>query len=348
MPAPVVPFDTRFRPDSSIYYRYGAFEPLEIYNPDGTHTPAILDRDGKLMPDLRDSTTSPEWAVNPFPDRPHKSSRAPTESLLGTTFRAFQAVAQRGKGGIYVALDLSVSPPRLCILKEGRRNGEVSWDGRDGYWRVKHEEQVLSSLRRAGLKVPAVYSSFEEKNNYYLVTEFIYGETLQASLLKKQRRLPVSRALRHGIQVSMLLSRIHASGWAWRDCKPTNIILTKDGSLRALDFEGACPVNLPDPVFWSTQGFIPPNYNHREVSLSQRYDDLYALGAIIYFLLSGRLPDISPSATPMERWRRGIPMEVCNLVEELLGADPLGRPEARRVSQRLRAALSGIVESTKI
>ena len=38
---------------------------------------------------------------------------------------------QRGKGGVYQALDLNVNPPRLCLIKEGRKHGELTWDGRD-------------------------------------------------------------------------------------------------------------------------------------------------------------------------------------------------------------------------
>jgi hypothetical protein len=340
MRAPAVPFDLRFRSDGCVYYRYGSFEPLVIENPDGTQTPAMRDRDGKLVPDVRDSETAkPHWVTNPFIDEHLQPANDPVETPLKTTFRAFQALAQRGKGGVYKALDFSVDPPRLSILKEGRRDGEITWDGRDGYWRVEHEEQVLTSLRATCNEVPDVYASFQVGGNYYLVMEFIEGETLYASLLRRQKRLTVSRVLEYGIQISALLSRIHSAGWVWRDCKPTNIMVIKKGRLRPLDFEGACLIDSPDPMPWNTPAFVPPEQHMMESGWSQKYEDLYALGAVIYFLLTGRLPDAS-AITPLEKLRKNVPQEVRDLVGELLGADPRRCPEAHDVRQRLIAALS--------
>src|SRR5204863_196337 len=81
----------------------------------------------------------PDWVSDPFLGRGAGGAAAHAESPLGTTFRAFQALTQRGKGGVYKALDLSAHPPRLCIMKEGRSVGELTWDNRDGRWRVRHE-----------------------------------------------------------------------------------------------------------------------------------------------------------------------------------------------------------------
>jgi hypothetical protein len=98
---------------------------------------------------------------------------------LQTTFKAYEAVAQRGRGGVFKAIDLSSGTPRLCILKEGRKHGEVDWDGRDGAWRVLHEGHVLQALNRAGLSVPRFYSSFQVEENSYIVIELIHGTSLK-------------------------------------------------------------------------------------------------------------------------------------------------------------------------
>jgi len=342
MRAPAVPFDLRLQSDSCIYYRYGSFSHLEIENADGTCTPAMRGRDGELVPDERYSETAmPDWVANPFGREQPRARNSSVESPLKTTFRAFQALAQRGKGGVYKALDFSAHPPRLCILKEGRSDGEINWDERDGYWMVKHEEQVLASLQAAGVEVPAVQSSFESQNNYYLVTEFIEGESLQEFLVKRKRRLPVSRALNYGIQLSALLSRIHSANWAWRDCKPANLILTKDGKLRPVDFEGACRLEEHGSMIWSTPTFIPPEHKRGESQLSRKYDDLYALGVVIYLLLTGQLPE-SSSQVPVKKLRRNVPQKVCDLVEELLHDDPRRRPGAQNIRRRLAAAISGM------
>jgi serine/threonine protein kinase len=336
--APDVPFDFKFRPDGCIYYRYGSFEHLEMTNPDGTRTPALRDRDGKLVADLRDSPEAkPDWVSNPFAGLrdTRRDSRVPQP--LPTAFRPFQAMTQRGKGGVYKALDFSVCPPRLCVMKEGRRGGEITWDGRDGHWRVRREEQILSSLRNAGVGVPAVFSSFEAGDNYYLVTEYIDGETLQAFLGRRQRRLPVARALTLGAELSALLHRIHSAGWAWGDCKPDNVIVAAGGKLRPVDFEGTCPVDHAGADRWGTAAFTPRGCPSGGSLPARRYDDLYALGAVVYFMLAGRLPD-GQAPIPLKHLRRGIPAKILNLVGRLLGDDLRGRPSAETFCRVLSEA----------
>jgi hypothetical protein len=340
MAAPPVPFDLRLRPGSCVYYRYGSFTQLEMENGDGTRAPAMRDPEGRLVADSREAAgAKPAWASDPFTGaKPSREVRR-NQSPLATTYRAFQALTQRGKGGVYKAFDLSACPPRLCILKEGRALGEVAWDGRDGSWRVRNEEAVLSSMRGAGVAAPRVYSSFEAEGNYYLVAEYVEGETLQSLLNRRRRRLKLSAALGYGARLSTLISDVHAAGWAWRDCKPSNIIVTRGGVLRPLDFEGACSVERPDPSPWSTTAFTPPPPPSPDAVRSDADGDLYALGAIIYLLLAGALP--GPGAhKPVGESRRGVPPRVCSVVSGLLDADPRKRPDASTVAAELRYVLA--------
>ena len=161
-PSPAVPYDRSLQQNSCIYYRYGAFGSLQIENPDGTRISAIKDKEGKLVPDRREPGEAvPKWVTNPFPTQQYLSSEGSiSENLLQTMFLAYEALSQRGKGGVYRALDLSTIPARLCVLKEGRRHGETDLDGRDGYWRIEYEAQVLSSLALAGIAVPKLYKTF--------------------------------------------------------------------------------------------------------------------------------------------------------------------------------------------
>ena len=337
MPAPSVPFDLKYRRDGCLYYRYGAFKALEVEGGDGEPTYALRDPEGKLVPDTRDSAAKPHWVTDPFLDAcaPAAPPAAPTP--LQTTFKAFRALAQRGRGGVYQALDLSAVPPRLCILKEGRRDGETGWDGRDGAWRVRHEGRVLNALREAGIDVPRLYASFRAERNHYIAVEFIEGESLNAWLGRRVRRLPVAAALRRGAELAGLLARIHAAGWVWRDCKPANVVITRRGAMRPLDFEGACPVDSPDPLPWGTLAFFAPEAGEAFRGQSRVPEDLYALGAVIYLLLAGRTPDAS--APPVERVRRNVPRGAAHVVAELLGPDPRLRPAAADVVRRLEEAL---------
>jgi hypothetical protein len=341
MPAPAVPFDRQFRPGSNVFYRYGAFRLLEMEQPGGARAAALRDPQGNLVPDLRESEAAkPDWVQDPFTNGERLPELAPGESPLKTTYRAFRALTQRGKGGVYQAVDLSAYPPRFCILKEGRKHGELSWDGRDGYWRVAHEERVLAHLSAAGVKAPSVYASFDLDGNRYLATEFIEGESLQSLLNRQRRRFSVPRALRYGGEMAAILHAIHSSGWVWRDCKPANFMVTREGRLRPLDFEGACPADRPDPLPWSTPAFVPPEHLAANETRSSVFDDLYSLGAVIYLLLTGRLPEAA-SPAPVARLRRGVPVQVRELVETLLTAAPRNRPDALAVVRELQASPAG-------
>lgn len=337
IPCPEIPFDLRYREDSCVFYRYGAFKTLEIEDVNGTPINAIRDPQGNPIADQRDSVFIPEWAPNPFKCE-HRNTRQQQVTKLQTTFRAFRAFAQRGKGGVYQAIDLSVNPARLCVLKQGRRHGEVSWDGRDGQSRVRYEKHVLTTLKRAGLPVPLVYSSFRSRNNYYLVVEFIEGENLEQWLKRRKRRLSIAAALKRSAEVAHLVARIHAAGWVWRDCKPSNLILTKSGEVRPLDFEGACRLSEPDPLPWGTPGYTPPQTQNHFRRESQLPEDLYALGVIIYLLFAGRLPDEAAPVT-LEKMRKNVPESIRQLVAQLLDLKPGVRPSARTAAQRLETAL---------
>ena len=337
MPAPAVPFDQRF--GGNVYYRFGAFAYTEMEHEDGRRSPAIRDPDGRLVPDARDSADAkPDWVTDPFAAR---RRRAPARRAPGpdaSSFRVFRALVQRGKGGVYQAVDLRGDAPRLCLLKEGRKNGELGWDGRDGARRVRHEERVISSLLAAGVDAPRIYSSFRLGGNYYLVTEFIEGESLHSLLARRERRMPVRLALRYGLRLSEIFRRLHAAGWVWRDCKPANILVTPDGRLRPIDFEGACPTRRPDPLYWGTPGFTPPEW--REFSpRACTSGDMYALGSVLYLLLTGRVPEAADPA-PVESLRGGVPAAVRALVMRLLDPCPDSRPRAEEVSGELEAALS--------
>lgn len=342
LPALTVPFDRQYLPGSSVYYRYGAFNPLEIEHPDGSKTPAIRTPEGDLIPDSRESWDQALiWIQDPFLHTRPPQKIEPLESPLKTTYRAFRALTQRGKGGVYQAIDLSVKPPRLCILKEGRRHGETSPDGRDGHWGVKNEGQILSHPELAAIGAPLVYSAFEVDGNYYLAMEFIEGESFQSMLAKRQRRLTLPRTLKFGIQIAEMISRLHTFGWAWRDCKPSNLIVTRSGRLRPVDFEGSCLIAQPDSLPWRTPDFSPPRPHLDYVGYKPGVDDdLYAVGAVLYFMLNGQAPKQSP--IPTIKLQRNLPGAITELLSELLSPAPHQRLNAEMVAGKLKIALADI------
>ena len=328
---PSIPFDLRFNDSSNVYYRYGAFEHLEIEQ-NGHRTHAVYAPNGDLVPDVREEP-KPDWISDPF--EPHRPISRKKKVIPFEPIRALRVLSQRGKGGVYEAIDLTGDVPRPCLLKEGRMNGEVTWDGRDGVWRIKNEARVLARLSAAGVTVPAIRSSFELGGNYYLVMEYLDGETLHSFLYRLRRRLPLVRVADYGLQLAMFLSQMHRAGWVWRDCKPKNIIVTREGRLVPIDFEGAARINQPDHLQWGTPGFTPPEWRDRK-TLSSKTDDLFSLGAMIYLLLTGRIFE-PHNPVAIDKLRRNIPVELRQLTELLLSTKKSRRPSAAHAAQILNA-----------
>jgi len=328
-PAPNIPFDFRFRQDSIVFYRYGSFESLHVEDSNGNRVSALRDEDGKLVPDPRYAETArPEWVPPLFANE----GLAPVQSSpLLTDYRPFKSLSQRGKGGVYKAIDFTSSLPRPCIVKEGRYCGETSWDGTDGAHLVAHEEIVLRSLQAKGIPAPAVIDSFELQRSKYLVTEFIQGTTLDELLRKRQRRLRLDRIVTHAIQLASLMNRIHEAGWAWRDCKPANIIVDKNDGFRPIDFEGATPIDVVQRRIWSTSNFTPG----LSVAGSGRLSDLYAFGAVIYFMIAGQLP-ARENPVALKILRRNTPDELSKFVHGLLNGSILSARDAWQELHRFK------------
>lgn len=339
--APSVPFDLRFADPGNVFYRFGSFEHLEV-EVEGRKVFGMYGPDGKIVPDVREQAR-PDWVSDPFVQHQAASSRRPRSRA---SVRVMRVLAQRGKGGVYEAIDFSAGIPQLCLLKEGRRHGELTWDGRDGAWRVRQEERVLALLAARGVCVPRVYSSFELEGNYYLVSEYLNGETLHDLLLRRRHRLSIARVLDYGIQLATFIGQMHRAGWAWRDCKPNNIIVTADGRFVPIDFEGASPIDQPDPMRWGTPGFTPPEWKRRYPANGMT-DDLFALGSMLYLLITGHVFDHDQPQT-IPRLRRKVPPELRKLVQSLLHENPQERPAAQIARAQLKSILLGYSNSAVI
>ncbi|MBK7706241.1 MAG: hypothetical protein IPJ30_10780 [Acidobacteria bacterium] len=243
-----VPFDRQYCAGSNVHMRYGAFAMLEVLSNNGQKMPAIRDSDGNLVPDDR-LTIAPAWVKDPFPVIRSVCNGSFADTPLGERYRAFAAISQRGKGGVYLAVDLTDSKPRTCVVKQGRKNGEIGWDGQDGLFRVKTELRVLSEIGGKIAGVPAIYDSFEVNGSFYLVLEHVRGMNLESSLLSRRRRMSIGSIVSHSIEVCELLRSLHNSGWVWGDCKPANLVRSPAGALRPIDFEGLIEsVNLTPTV----------------------------------------------------------------------------------------------------
>jgi hypothetical protein len=331
--APWITSERRYRPDSNVFYRYGAFAPAENA-PDGLvdEAPPIRTPDGALVEDRRElSAAVPDWLANPFPQTFENRKSSPFER-----YRGFHALSQRGKGGVYGAVDVESRPPRMCVLKEGRRNGESDWHGNDGALRVRHEARVLSALGSVGIPVPQIYDQFECEENFYLVIEDVDGVHLN-----ELGDLAPTEKLVLAARIAWQMERVHAEGWVWRDCKPANILVCDQCSPRLIDFEGACRIDKTNLEPWGSPVYLAPEATSSESRASCLPQDLYALGVTILELLKGALP-INESGEPaISASINDLPQPfepAVSLLQRLTAEDPSARPSAKRAASVLARA----------
>ena len=299
-----IPFDAQLEPKSSVFYRYGAFALMEIFDENGAKQLAVKDSRGKFVADNRMEAV-PGWLTDPFQSEYQKREKPSTP--LTSDYKVFRAITQRGKGGVYHALDLSGSNPRFCVVKEGRRHGEAGWNGQDGYFLVKNEFNVLSILGKSNKNVPQVFSSFEIEDDFYLVMEFIEGESLHNVIKTRRRRLSIGRVLKLAVEIAAIVGEVHAEGWIWNDCKPSNLIICEDNKLRPIDFEGAYRIGENGKFDWRTKSFSKDN------SERSKAVDLYAVGAVLYFLLTGKFYD-AEKPVKISRLRRDVPRKLVEII----------------------------------
>jgi hypothetical protein len=313
-----VPFDEQYLPNSSVFYRYGGFASIEMTDKRGRAVLAVKSPTGGLIPDDRFQAV-PEWICDPFQNngKSVESLSTPAETPLTNTYKVFRAITQRGKGGTYQALDFSNGLPRFCVVKEGRIHGEVGWNGQDGYSLVKNEFDVLSALGKVCQNVPQVFSSFELNENFYLVMEYVEGKSLHHLMKPRRRRFSIKQVVKFAVKIAEIIREIHQSGWIWNDCKPANLIVTRGKKLKPVDFEGAYPVNQSAPFDWKTQGFSKSPNGQSSTDLNGKSEDIYALGAVIYFLLTGKTYD-AKAPVEIAKLRRNVPPALREIIQNLL------------------------------
>jgi len=310
---PQIPFDAHYRRNSLVYYRYGSF-----YRTHGKRSGLIRGPAGKNLRDRRaPGHAVPKWLADPF-NRPRREATT-FKDPIGTDFIVFKVKMQRGKGGVYEAVDLSVSPARRVIIKEGRRHGETDWAGRDGRARVKHEGRVLRRLRKAGVAVPEVFREFVQNGNRYLVLEKIAGRALIPANRIQPARISWRRATEILDQLGATLSRVHAAGWVWRDCKPTNILVHR-GQFWLIDFEGACRIDRRDVLPWASANYYPHKNGKSFRRRAGVLEDDYALGVIAFQFGTGKFPPADAHRRAALYNRTRCPDSLREKIDRLLGS----------------------------
>lgn len=252
-------------------------------------------------------------------------------------YQVQEEVGRGACGVVYKGHDPFVK--RDVAIKVALRTPESSTEPGDA-----HELAFFTEARAAGMlqhpNIVATYDAGVEENLNYIVMEFIEGDTLQPRCTPQAALLSIEQVLDIGYKCAKALDYAHSKGVLHRDIKPSNIMLTRDGVPKLMDFSIA-QINAGQPQETATAVLGSPLYMSPELIRKQPpgpASDLYALGAVLFQMLSGRPPFSADAGLPallhqirnipaprVDVLRKDIPKPLADIVVRLLLKDPAQR-----------------------
>ena len=243
-------------------------------------------------------------------------------------------------GAVWLADDTRLH--RQVALKMVRTGDTGGASARE---RLMREARAVASLNHP--HIATVHDVLYHDDQVIIVLEYVEGETLHTRI--KRGPLPPPEAVDIATQIAKALSTAHAHGIVHRDLKPANVIIGNGGHVKVLDFGLARVLDLgtTQTGYHAAQtagvvGFVgTPGYAAPEQMVSSAVDeraDLYALGVVIFEMISGRRPfpgddpvrlatsKLSQGAPALSSTAKLVPPALDRLVAKLLERDPANRP----------------------
>jgi TolB-like protein len=289
------------------------------------------------------------------------SSRSTAREVAGAAEELFAGryllLNQLGRGGmgiVYRAKDTLVGDVvALKLLEVDKGQGPELLE--------RFRREVRLARRISHPNVARTHDLGEHAGHLFLTMEYVEGEDLQ-TLLGRERPLAAARAARIALAVCEGLAAAHAAGVVHRDLKPANVLVERTGRVVLTDFGIARA--MASEAASRTQGMVgTPMYMAPEQLSGGEVDarsDLYAVGLLLYEMLTGEAPFTgeSPMAVafarlrqppPDPRGRPGVPDELAEWVRRCLGREPQERPSGvLELSAALRAWLTSVGEPVEL
>lgn len=270
-------------------------------------------------------------------------------SVLGG-YKIEKEIGRGGMGVVYKAHEMTLNRKVALKVLSHRLCADTEF-----VERFKREARVIAALNHPS--IVQILSYGEARGLYYFAMEYITGRDLGV-ILKEKGRIPLDEALSIVSQVAGALADAGAKGVVHRDLKPSNIMVDDVGRVKVTDF-GVAHFEGTESRLTQTGLFLgTPEYASPEQATGKELDvrsDIYALGAVLYSMLSGRPPITGPSplavvakiatesVTPIHRINPELPKPVCALIDKMLARELSDRFQTpQEVMAAVDRCLSGL------
>ena len=269
-------------------------------------------------------------------------------------YRIDKVLGGGGMGVVYQAHDTLLN--RIVALKLLR----PGLAGRPDYQQLLNEARAASALNNP--HICTIYEIAEKEGRAYIAMEYLDGISIKQ--LRPNDGFPAETVVRYGMQIAEGLAHAHERGVIHRDLKSANIIVTKEGKAKILDFGLAqqLPVEGPENITRSMDSISSDSgfggtidYMAPEILRGQRADarsDIWALGIVLYEMATGKLPFRGKTGfelatailrEPPHAMPASLPASLRAIILRCLSKDPSQRyKQAAEVGAALEAIQSGV------
>jgi hypothetical protein len=263
--------------------------------------------------------------------------------LIGGRYRLIAPVGEGGMATIWRAVDEQLDREVAVKLLREQFGSDAGFAAR-----FRQEARAAGSLSHPNI-VPVYDYGTDTDGAQFIVMQLVEGENL-ATLLRERSTLETDDAVRIALGVASALEAAHRRGLVHRDVKPGNILITDDGDVKVTDFGIARAVaeasmTVTGTTLGSVHYFSPEQARGDEVTGAS---DVYALGIVLYEMLTGRRPFEGDSAAgvalkrlsedpPPPSTYRPVPSGLSAVVMRALQREPRDRfPDAGSFAEALR------------
>ena len=201
-------------------------------------------------------------------------------------FRLLKKLGEGGMGAVYKARQLGVDRDVAIKVLPKRLARDPSFV--DRFYR-----EARASARLDHPNIVRGIAVGKERGFHYFAMEYIDGKTT-AQFIEKSILPSVADTVRIGLEIARALDHAHSKGIVHRDIKPDNIMITRSGSVKLADLGLAKQIDEDSGLTQTGAGFGTPYYMPPEQARSAKHVDarcdIYALGATLYHLLTGKIP----------------------------------------------------------